>query len=692
MYRIGIDIGGTFTDIASIEDSTGKQAIGKVLTTPKDPAVGAMRALETLLHEQGIEPAGIKNLIHGTTLVANALIERKGARTALLTTEGFRDVLEIRRERRFDMYDIFIEMPVPLVPRHLRREIHERMDENGNIVFPLDPEEVASVVREIKDQGVAAVAVCFLHSFRNGSHEQAVKAIVEKIAPDLFVSTSVEVMPEIREYERTSTTVANAYAQPLMKRYLDRFEADLDAMGFKGSFFIMLSNGGITTKETAARFPIRVVESGPAAGAIIAAYYGKLLNEKKVVSFDMGGTTAKIALIEKGVPRVTTDFELARVYRFRKGSGIPVKLPVIEMVEIGAGGGSIARIDEIGLLKVGPESAGADPGPACYGRGGTDPTVTDADLVLGYLNPSYFLGGRMPLDLDSARKAIREKVADPLGISIEKAAWGIHQVVDENMANAAKVHIVEKGEDPKAYSLVAFGGAGPVHAFWVAEKIGAPVVICPPSAGVASAGGFLLVPISFDFVRTFISRLDQFQFELVNGLFDEMESEGRKMMKDAGVHEDEIRIVRSCDMRYLGQGHEINVPISAGVLDGSKVSSLKESFERQYEAIYYRLNPMLPIQCINWRMTVSGKSPSLPADREKMRYASPDQAIKGTRQVYLPEKEGFEPCTVYDRYLLFPGVEIKGPAVVEENESTTVIGSQGSAAVDENGCIVIRIL
>ncbi len=691
MYRIGIDIGGTFTDIAAIEDQTGQWAIGKVLTTPKDPSIGAIQALETLLASQGIRPEQIQNIIHGTTLVANALIERKGAKTSLITTKGFRDVLEIRRERRFDMYDIFIEMPAPLVPRFLRKEMNERMDERGDALVPFDEEEAGALVRELKHQGVEAIAVCFLHSFRNPAHEQAMNSVIQRIAPDLFVSLSVEVMPEIREYERMSTVVANAYTQPLMRRYLDRFDGNLKGMGFEGSFFVMLSNGGITTREVAARFPIRVVESGPAAGAIVAAHYGALTEERKVVSFDMGGTTAKIALIDEGSPRVTTDFEVARVYRFKRGSGLPVKLPVIEMVEIGAGGGSIARIDELGLLKVGPESAGADPGPVCYDMGGKDPTVTDADLILGYLNPSYFLGGKMALSLEKAQVAVKTKIGDPLGMSMEKAAWGIHQVVNENMANAAKVHIVEKGEDPKTYSVIAFGGAGPVHAYWVAEKLGARTIICPPSAGVASAGGFLLVPISFDFVRTYIVRLDQSGFDELDHLYREMEGEGEKMMEAAGVPKGEIEVVRSCDMRYLGQGHEINVPVPPGRLNKARLSQLKRGFEERYERIYYRLNPSLPVQCLNWRVTVSGKKPGVPITGEPSDRVPLNEAIKGERKAYSPQRGRYVSCTVYNRYLLSPGTEIAGPAIIEETESTTVVGAGGRVVVDHNLCLIIGI-
>ncbi len=453
----------------------------------------------------------------------------------------------------------------------------------------------------------------------------------------------------------------------------------------------MRSSGTLAAPEVARRFPVRLLESGPAAGALVAGHLGRQAGYADLVAFDMGGTTAKIALIEEGTPRVTTDFEVARVYRFKKGSGLPVKLPVIEMVEIGAGGGSIARIDEIGLLKVGPDSAGADPGPACYDLGGEEPTVTDADLVLGYLDPNYFLGGKMRLNLEKARSAIRTKIADRLGLSLEKAAWGIHQVVDENMANAAKVHIVEKGEDPKAYSLVAFGGAGPVHAYWVAQKVGAETIICPPSAGVASAGGFLLVPISFDFVRTLIARIDQFPFEEVNSLYREMEEEGREMMKAAGVPEKEVKVVRSCDMRYLGQGHEITVPIPDGKLDSSRLSLIKKRFDTQYEKIYHRLNPSLPVQGLNWRLTVSGKKPNVRMSRRKIGPLPLKASIKGKREVYFPEFDRYVSCPVYDRYSLSPGATFKGPAIIEERESTTVVGLNGRVGVDENLCLILKV-
>ena len=505
--NIGIDIGGTFTDLIFMEEGSDRFFVGKVLTTPKDPSLGAIQGLTKLLKELSLNAGALRNIIHGTTLVANAIIERRGARTGLITTKGFRDILEMARERRYDIYDIFLEMPEPLVPRYLRKEVGERVAYDGEILVKLNQGEALEAVRELIAEGVESIAVSFLHSFRNPENELKMKGIIEGEAPEAFVSLSHEVMPEIREYERTCTTVANAYTQPLMKRYVARLRKELGRMGFKGNFFIMLSSGGITTPETAERFPVRVVESGPASGAIAASFFGKLLGARKVLSFDMGGTTAKACLISDGKPMVATDFEVARVYRFKRGSGIPIRLPVIDMIEIGAGGGSIAYIDSMGLLKVGPQSAGADPGPACYNLGGMKPTVTDADLLLGYLDPKFFLGGKMPLDKGRAERAVRESLSQILGTDAIRAAWGVQQVVDENMANAARIHAVDRGEDLKNYIMVAFGGAGPVHAYGVCRRLGIKRFVCPLGAGVISALGFLIAPISFDLMRSVLVRL-----------------------------------------------------------------------------------------------------------------------------------------------------------------------------------------
>src|ERR687888_53726 len=497
-YRAGVDIGGTFTDLLLLDEQTGEMLIGKILTTPGDPSVAVIQGLKALLTERPLDPASVAATIHGTTLITNAIIERKGAKTGLITTQGFRDALEIGREKRYDIYDIFLENPEPLVPRALRREVAERLDETGRVLVPLNRMEVFDIVRDLLRDGVQALAVVLLHSFRNPTHERIIREVVESEFPSLTLSLSSEVMPEIREYERTSTTVANVYVEPIARRYLNKLRAEVQQLGFQGELSIMLSNGGITTCETASEYPIRLIESGPAAGALAASFYSQLKGLDHVISFDMGGTTAKICVIDQGQPMVTTEFEVARVYRFKKGSGLPVKVPVIEMIEIGAGGGSIARIDELGLLKVGPNSAGADPGPACYGLGGKEPTVTDANLLLGYLDPEFFLGGRMRLDRASAEAAM-QSVAEPLGLTTLDAAWGIYRIGGENMAGAARVHIIEKGRDPRRYAMVGFGGAGPAHAARVGKILGVRQVIVPPASGAASALGFLVAPTSFEF-------------------------------------------------------------------------------------------------------------------------------------------------------------------------------------------------
>src|SRR5690348_12589868 len=443
--RVGIDIGGTFTDLILIDDSTGELTVGKVLTTPSDPSQAVADVLADALQRASRPPEAVQHVIHGTTLVTNAVIERKGARTALLTTRGYRDAYEIAREHRYDLYDLFLEMPTPLVPRYLRLEVDERVYADGSVLRAPDADEVAKLVAELRDKDIQAIAVCFIHSYANPANERLVADVIREIAPDIRVSLSSDVVPEIREYERTSTTVVNVYVQALVEDYLAELVRRLNELGVTGELLLMLSSGGISTVETAAQFPLRLLESGPAGGALAAAYFGELAHETNLMAFDMGGTTAKLCVIENGAPLTSTEFEIDRKYRFKAGSGLPVKVPVVELIEIGAGGGSIARVDSLGLLKVGPDSAGADPGPVCYGRGGTEPTVTDADLVLGYLDPGFFLGGAMALDLDSARRAISEKVARPLGLSLEEAAWGIHQAVNEGMAAAARVHVIERG-------------------------------------------------------------------------------------------------------------------------------------------------------------------------------------------------------------------------------------------------------
>jgi len=510
--------------------------------------------------------------------------------------------------------------------------------------------------------------------------------------PGFPISLSSEVAPEVREYERASTTVANAYAMPAVRRYMEILEKGLAELGIGGRLYIILSNGGITSPQTASQYPIRLVESGPAGGALAASWVGKQTGQANVISFDMGGTTAKTCIIQNGDPLRVNEFEVGRVYRFKKGSGLPVKIPVIEMIEIGAGGGSVASIGPLGLLKIGPESAGADPGPACYGRGGKDPTVTDADLILGYLNPDFFLGGEMKLDLKLAEAALQEKIAGPLNLSLERAAWGVHEVVNENMANASRIHAVEKGIDPRRFSLVAFGGAGPVHAYQVAEKLRLETIIVPPGAGVCSAFGFLLAPMSFDLSRSYITRLEELQWERLNSIYAELEARGREFLLDAGVALTDMQFIRSADMRYAGQGFEISVGLPGGEYGPGQVDEFRRSFEREYQDIYQRLCPEIPIESVNWRLVATGPRPQVGAGTWWSKGVTLGEALKGKRRVYLPGAGKCAEVPVYDRYRLPVGARIDGPAIVEERESTLVMNGPGTAWVDPSGSLMVRLI
>jgi N-methylhydantoinase A len=688
-HRVGIDIGGTFTDLVLIDDASGERAIGKVLTTPDDPSEAVEQGLRGLLEREDVDASQLKTIIHGTTLVTNALIERRGTATALLTTEGFRDAVAIGTEHRYDMYDIFLEKPEPLVPRSLRYGVRERVLDDGSVLRDLDEEQVRAIAGELLERGIGAVAVSFLHGFRNPVHEQRVAEILAEEAPGVAVSLSSEVSPEIREYERTSTTIANVYVRPLVERYLQRLEERLRRLGFDGSFYVMLSNGGTASVETACRFPVRLLESGPAAGALAAAFYGEAAGFSDVLSFDMGGTTAKACLIDGGEPLTSTDFEVARVYRFKKGSGLPVKTSVIEMIEIGAGGGSIARVGPLGLPKIGPESAGADPGPACYGRGGEEPTVTDADLLLGYLDPDFFLGGRMRLDYRAAEKAMR-KISDALGVDPLKAAWGVHQVVDENMANAARVHAVERGKDPRKYLLLAFGGAGPVHAHRVARALGVPGFIAPLGAGTASAFGFLCAPLSFDLARSLYGRLDELDWDAANAALAEMEEEGRELLRASGVADEDVLVRRLGEMRYVGQGHEVGVKLPEGTLGPDDVGGISAGYREEYRRLYGREGPDVPLEAITWRVEVSAPRPEILQEERGGDPRALDEARKGKREIYLPEKDGFAAVPVYDRYRLDPGAAFDGPAVVEERESTVIVGPDSRAEVDGSRNLIVR--
>ncbi|UOZ07511.1 hydantoinase/oxoprolinase family protein [Amycolatopsis sp. WQ 127309] len=666
--KVGVDIGGTFTDLCAV-DGTGIVAVGKVLTTHDEPARAVEEGLAALFADAGIAASDVEQVVHGTTLVTNALIERKGSRTALLATAGFRDVLEMRREHRYELYDLLIELPGPLVPRHLRFDVPERIFADGSVHIGLDEAYVARLGRELADRGIDAVAICFLHAFTNPAHERRAAEVLADVAPGLRVALSSEVVPEIREFERASTTVANVYVQDLTERYLRDLEHRLRRLGVAGAPHIMLSNGGLATVDTAARYPIRILESGPAGGAIAAASIGPA----ELLAFDMGGTTAKLCLIAGGAPLVTHQFEVDRKYRLLPGSGLPVQVPVIDMIEIGVGGGSIARIDALGLLTVGPDSAGSEPGPACYGRGGTEPTVTDADLVLGYLDPDYFLGGGMTLDASAAREAIG-RIAEKLGVSVEEAAWGIHTSVNEDMANAARVHAVERGQDPAKLPMYTFGGAGPVHGVGVARALGAPSIVAPPAAGVLSAAGFLTAPLAFDFVRSARAAVLDLSWGQVDALFAEMEAEGAALLAKSGV--DSVTHRRIAEMRYSGQGYEIRVPVH----DGSWPDTLIDEFTRTYRALYRRSGPDVGVEVLNWRVVSSGPAPDV-----TLRLASAESAgdaHKGSRKAYFPSAGGFVDTIVFDRYRLEPGDRVDGPAIVEERESTVV--------VPPGACCVVR--
>jgi N-methylhydantoinase A len=690
-HRIGVDIGGTFTDLVVFDDATGSFAVGKTLTTPRDPS----QAVETLVLEtlkrESIAASDVQQLIHGTTLVTNAVIERTGSRTALLATQGFRDSIEIGRENRYELYDLMLEMPQPLVPRYLRFGVPQRTLAGGTTLQELDVAFVEQLVRELVASRIEAIAIAFLHSFTNASAERQARDIIQRIAPGVRVSISSEVVPEIREFERTSTTITNVYVQDRVERYLRELQARLDHTGFKGSLFLMISSGGIVTVDTAIRFPVRLLESGPAGGALAAASYGAACGNADLLSFDMGGTTAKFCVIDRGQPLIAHEFEVDRRYRLKKGSGLPIKLPVIEMIEIGAGGGSLARIDPMGLLKVGPESAGAEPGPVCYGRGGTEPTVTDADLVLGYLDPGYFLGGQLNIDLAAAQQAIKERIADPLGISIEEAAWGIHQIVNENMANAARIHTLERGKDPHRFPVFAFGGAGPVHGFRIAKALGSPALIVPFGAGVMSAVGFLTAPLAFDFVRSWPARIDQLDWQQANVLLGEMEAEGRTLLEKSGVLPEHISHRRVADARYVGQGHEIQVPLSPGQLSSDSVSTIIGSFEEVYRRLYERLSPSVSVEIINWRVTSSSPVPQVRLQVTSNEQVLAQIAYKGSRRAYFPELGGYHDVAVYNRYGLLPGTSFSGPAIVEERESTVIIGPDCRFHIDMQLNLIVEL-
>jgi N-methylhydantoinase A len=680
--RIGVDIGGTFTDVAL--EIGERRFTGKILTTPQAPEDGVLAALRSVAAEAGVEPGQVGVIIHGTTLATNALIERKGARTALLTTEGFRDVVEIRHENRFEQYDVNIDLPPPLVPRRLRLPIRERIDAQGEVLIPLDESSVARAIEALAAQQVEAVAVGLLHSFTNPDHERRVGDAIARRLPQLAVTLSCEVSPEMREYERFSTACANAYLQPLIGRYVAKLDRELVRAGFRCPLLLMTSGGGITTSETAIRFPVRLVESGPAGGAIFAACIARQHGLDQVVSFDMGGTTAKICLIDKAQPQTARAFEVARIYRFLKGSGLPLRVPVIEMVEIGAGGGSIARVDALGRIVVGPDSAGSEPGPVCYGRGGQEPTVTDADVVLGRVDPRTFSGGKMTLDVAGAERAAAERIGAALNLATEHAALGISEMVDENMANAARVHAIESGKDLRPRTLIAFGGAAPLHAARVAEKLGIGRVLVPANAGVGSAVGLLRAPVAYEIVRGRLMRLDSFDAASVNRLFAEMRTEAEAIVR-RGAPAAKVVEQRSAFMRYRGQGHEIAVELPVRDLTAGDRSTIRELFEAVYRRLYSRPIPGVDIEILSWVVAVRAPSEGHLAAPARERPTEPKPASR--RPIFDPDVGEFQQVPIYWRPDLAPGARISGPAVIAEDETSTVVSARFDARIDRFGYI-----
>jgi N-methylhydantoinase A len=679
--RLAVDIGGTFTDLAL--EHNGRRITTKVLTTPDAPERGVMEGVAAILLSSSLAASDITLLIHGTTLATNAIIERKGARTALITTEGYRDVLSLRNESRYDQYDLNIVLPEPLVPRHLRLPVPERLDNEGHVRLPLDEAAVRTLLPLLREERVESIAVGFLHSFVNPTHERRVEKILAAALPNVPVSLSSEVSPEMREWERFSTTAANAYVQPLMARYLRRLETELRGLGMGCPIFLMLSGGGVTTIETACRFPIRLVESGPAGGAIFAADVARRCGLPRVLSFDMGGTTAKICLVDDYVPQTARSCEVARVGRFKKGSGLPLRIPVIEMVEIGAGGGSLAHVDALGRIVVGPESAGAAPGPACYGRGGTHPGVTDANLLLGRYDPDTFAGGSMVLDTEAARRALTADVGVPLGLDAETAALGVIEMVDETMANAARVHAIESGKAYGGRTLIAFGGGGPVHAVRLAEKIGIEHVVVPEGAGVGSAIGFLRAPIGYEVVRSFYQRLSRYDLAAVNAMFDEMAAEANAVVAQAafGALTTEERLAY---MRYLGQGHEIAVPLPVRRLERPDLAALRTAYEAEYTKFYDRLVPGADIEVLAYAVKVATLPPA-PGDAQPV--GEPTETAPRRRRVRDVPNGTVSEWMICDRNALAADMTLAGPAIIAESETSTLVGRGWLARLDGNGCI-----
>jgi len=684
-YRVGFDVGGTFTDFV-LQASSGELHTAKRLTTYPDPSDACLAGLDALIERAGVPWPQLAQAVHGTTLGANLVIERKGRGIGLLTTRGFRDVLVIGREKRYQVYDLQIDKPAPLIPRRLIGEVRERVLADGSIREPLDEDDARRAIQALLARGVTTLAICLLHAYLNPAHEKRLAELVAEAAPGVAVTLSHEVSPTFREYERTSTTVVNAYVMSAVREYLQSLQGALRERGYRGRLFVMQSSGGVATADAMERYPVRMIESGPAAGALMAAVYGELSGARDLIAFDMGGTTAKLCLIENGRPGTTTAFELHRVNN-APGSGLPMNIQAIDLVEIGAGGGSIARA-RLGVIAVGPESASSTPGPVCYGRGGHEPTVTDANLVLGYLNPDYFAGGTMKLDVGVATRAIDQKLARPLGLEVEEAAWGVHAIVTTNMELATRVVSIERGRDPRDLTFVAFGGAGPLHGCRLAQALGIPRVILPAAAGVTAAIGLLAAEVKFDVARTYVRRLDLLEAAAVTAMYDDMAAQALDVVRQSSVTS-ELSIVRAADARYLGQGYELTVPVPAGPLDAAALATVRQRFDEIYAARYGYASPDEPVEIVTWKLSAIGGTPrvSLP----KAATTSDRNPRKGERPAYFPERGGYVDTPVYDRYALTAGTTITGPAIVEERESTTVLPPGATATVDAYANLIVSL-
>ncbi|MBV2144895.1 hydantoinase/oxoprolinase family protein [Falsochrobactrum sp. TDYN1] len=686
LIRVGVDIGGTFTDVAL---EVGEEALYsiKVLTDYSFPEAAIVKGVKQVCDTAGIQLGNIDTIIHGTTLATNALIERKGAKTAFITTKGFRDVIEMRTESRFEQYDLNITLPAPLVPRNERFVLDERIGADGKILKPLDFAEVDLLCDQIISAGYESVAIGFIHSYLNGAHEKHVRDCLLAKKPELSVSISSEVSPQMREFQRFNTVCANAFVKPLMASYLNRLVGRLRSEGTNCPVFMIHSGGGIISIDSAIKFPVRLLESGPAGGAIFAAHVATRYGLDRVVSYDMGGTTAKICLIEGQVPKTSKSFEVARTYRFKKGSGMPISIPVIEMVEIGAGGGSIASVDSMRQIRIGPHSAGSEPGPACYGRGGEKPTVTDADVLLGRLDPDSFAGGAIKLSRDASEGAMAQEITSKLNIDDVTAAYGISEVVDENMSNAARMHAVENGKELADFTMIAFGGAAPLHAARLCEKLGIDQLIIPPGAGVGSAIGFLRAPFGFESVRSAYSRLSRFDARRINEVIGELADEATSFVR-SGAPEAVPDLECTAYMRYVGQGWEVPVTIEVRSYSNADEGHFRRAFDESYQRFFGRIIDGLDVEIVSWSLRASSRV--VPPESVDGTPKTAPAKVSGVRQMFDAQEGKFQQAVIVARADMKPGDWVSGPAIITERETSTIVTASREVIMQADGCLLLR--